>query len=174
LLDQEPDPRVQENNIATVSGPPLDRAPNEAQAVKPSIIEPEAGQTVGVASVNLSAHAARNTAPPVMARNGEPITRLLDALSIMIVIAMVVVSLGLDKFLSRRTDAKGGLALGAMRLLQGPPDRERATYLSRQPPNEIEADPGAASLINSVKRTLDTIAQAQAETVSARLLRTPS
>jgi hypothetical protein len=146
-------------------------APDEVKAAPTALVEHEAGQTVGMASLNRSKAAAQNSPLPAIERKGMPILRLLDAPS-MVLVTMAVVALGLDKFLSRRAYAKKGLAFGT-RGFQQPPDHERPPSLSWQPPNEIEADPAAASILNSVKKTLDMIAEAQAEMASSRQFRTP-
>lgn len=173
LLDQEPDPRPRGNDVETPGGARLDRAPDQVHAappyfiaVPPYSIEREAGQTVGMASVNRSADAARNTPVPVIERNGTPITRSLDAL--WLVMAVVVVVLGLIKFLFRRTYAKPAPVLAF-----GPPDDVLPVDSSWLPPNPVEANPGSASGLESVKKALDTIEEAVADMASSRQLPTP-
>jgi hypothetical protein len=169
LLDQEPDPRPQGNDVARAVGQAVDRTPDEVQAAPPSITEREAGQTVGMASVDRAADAAQNTPLPVIKGKGTAIARSLDPLSVVMV--MVVLALGLIKFLFRRTYAKRVLAFGAMRLSQPPPDYVCPVDLSWPPRNQIDADPGAASSLESVKKALDTIEEAAAEMASSRQLR---
>ena len=104
-----------------------------------------------MASANRAADVAQNELPaaglqkgildtplPVIAK-GLSIAQLLYALSVVMV---MMAALGLYKILSRRTYAKRGLAFGVQR----PLDYERPANLSWQPPNEVEANPGAASL----------------------------
>ena len=100
---------------------------------------------------------------------GRAIIRSLDTLSLVIV--MVVVALGLIKFLFRRTYAKRVLAFGAMRLSQPPPDYACPVDSSWPLRNQVEADPNAASSLESVKKALDTIEEAVAEMTSSRQLR---
>ena len=135
LLDQKPDPRHPGNDVATPGGPAVDRAPDNVQAALPYIIEREAGQTDGMASANRAADVAQNELPAAGLQKGA---KLLYALSVVMV---MMAALGLYEFLSRRTYAKRGLAFGVQR----PLDYERPANLSWQPPNEVEADPGAAS-----------------------------
>jgi hypothetical protein len=135
-LYQKPDPRPPGNVVATPGGPPVDRAPDIIQAAAlPYIIEREAGQAVGMASANRAADVAQNELPAAGLQKGA---KLLYALSVVMV---TMVALGLYEFLSRRTYAKRGLAFGVQR----PLDYERPANLSWQPPNEVEANPGAAS-----------------------------
>ncbi|HMC28903.1 MAG TPA: hypothetical protein VKM56_14025 [Verrucomicrobiae bacterium] len=171
LLDREPDPRLQGNDVATDGGQAVDRAPDQVQAAPPHITERESGQTVAIASVNLAADAAQNTPPPMIEGKGTAIIRSLDTLSLVIV--MVVVALGLIKFLFRRTYAKRVLAFGAMRLSQPPPDYACPVDLALPLRNQVEADPNAASSLESVKKALDTIEEAVAEMTSSRQLRSP-
>jgi hypothetical protein len=137
------------------------------------IIKHEAGQTVGMASANRAADAAQNTPPPIDERIGTPMTGSLVALSAV----MVLVALGLVKFLFRRTYAKRVLALGAMRRSQRPPDAVRPVDLplldlSSGLRNQVEAEPSVASSLESVKKALDTIEEAVAEMAPSRQLRT--
>jgi len=66
--------------------------PDQVQAAPASIIEREVGQTVGMAPVIRLAEAAQNTPRP-SSNKGTPITRSLEALTLVIV--MVVAALGL-------------------------------------------------------------------------------
>jgi hypothetical protein len=94
----EPNPRPRGNDVPIAGGPP-DRVPDAVQAAPApaSIIEREAGQTVGMESVIRLADAAQNTLPPVIESNGTPIARSLETLSVVMV--MVVAALGLMKLL---------------------------------------------------------------------------
>jgi hypothetical protein len=67
--------------------------PDQVQAAPASVIEREVGQTVGMAPVIRLAEAAQNTPPPIVENKGTPITRSLEALTLVIV--MVVAALGL-------------------------------------------------------------------------------
>jgi hypothetical protein len=166
LLDQEPEPRPQGNDVPPAGGQAV-RAPDEVQAAQPFITEREAGPILGMTLVNGAADAAQNTPPPE--GKGAAITRSPDPL--LVVPVMVVVALGLIKFLFRRTYAKRVLAFGAMRLSQPPPDYVRPVDFSWPPRNQVEADPSAASSLESVKKALDTIEEAVAEMASSRQLR---
>jgi hypothetical protein len=122
-----------------------------------------------MASVIRPANAARNTPPAVIEGKGTLTTRSLEALSIVLVLA----ALGLYKFLFRGSAyAKRVLAFGAMRRSQRPPDHVRAADFSWRPRNQVEADPGVASTLESVKKALATIEEAEAEMASSRQLRT--
>jgi hypothetical protein len=169
LLEQQPDPRPQGNDVATAGGQAADRTAGEVQAAPPYTSERESGQTVAIASVNSAADAAQNTPPPILEGKGAAITRSLDTLSVVMV--MVVVALGLTKLLFRRTYAKRVLAFGAMHLSQPPPDYLRPVDLSWPLRNQVDADPGAASSLESVQKALDTIEEAVAEMSSSRQLR---
>jgi hypothetical protein len=166
LLDQEPDPRPQGNDVATEGGQAVDRAPDEVQAAPPYITDREAGQTVGIASVNRAAAAAQTTSPPIIEGTSTVLTRWLDALSVVMV--MVVAALGLVKFLFRRTYAKRVLAFGATHLSHPPPDDVRPVHLSWPLRNQVEADRSAASTLESVKKALDTIEEAVADMAPSR------
>jgi hypothetical protein len=165
LLDQQPDPGLQGNDVATAGGQAADRAPDEVQAAPPYITEREAGQTVAIASVNGAADAAQNAPPAVIEGKGTAITRSLDTLSVAMV--MVVVALGLTKFLFRRTYAKRVLAFGAMRLSQTPPDFVPPVDLSWPLRNQVEAD----SSLESVKKALSTIEEAVGDMSSRQMRR---
>jgi flagellar biosynthesis/type III secretory pathway M-ring protein FliF/YscJ len=167
LLDQEPDPRPQGNDVPPAGGQAV-RAPDEVQAGQPFITEREAGPTVGMASVNRAADDAQNTPPLIIERKGTAISRSLVPLSVVMV--MVVMALGLIKFLFRRTYAKRVLAFAAMRLSQRPPDYVGRVDLSWPLRNQIEADPGAASSQESVKKALDSIEEAVVEMAFSRQL----
>jgi hypothetical protein len=91
LFDQA-DPRPRGNDVSTAGSPSADRAPDQIQAAPASIIEREAGQTVGMESVIRLANAAQNTLPPVVESKGTEIARSLEALSV--VMMMVVAALG--------------------------------------------------------------------------------
>jgi hypothetical protein len=95
----EPNPRPGENDVPIAGGPPPDRVPDAVQAAPApaSIIDREAGQTVGMAPVIRLADVARNTPSPAIESKGTPITRSLEALSMVMV--MVVAALGLMKLL---------------------------------------------------------------------------
>jgi hypothetical protein len=166
LLDQEADPRPRGNDVPTVGAPPPDRAPDEVQAVPASIIEHEAGQTIGMESIIGPAGAAQTTALPGIERKGRLTTGSLEVPSVVTVI--VVAALGVIKFLLRRSYAKRGL-----HRLPKPTDYGRPlalSWLSRG--NQVEADDDA--ILRSVKKALDTIAEAEAEMASSRQLRTSS
>jgi hypothetical protein len=169
LFDREPDPRPQGNDVPMAGGQVVDRAPDQVQAVPAYITEREAGQTVGMASVNRAADTAQNTPPFIIESMATATFRSPDALSVVPV--MVVVTLGLIKFLFRRTYAKRVLAFGAVRLAQTPPDYVRPLDISWAPRNQVEADPSAASGLESVKKALSTIEETVAEMVSSRELR---
>jgi hypothetical protein len=125
-----------------------------------------------MASVNRSADAARNTLRGIIERNGTPTVRLLDALAAVMV--MVVVALGLIKFLLRRAYAKRVLAFAAMGRSQQPPDYVPLLDLSvGDRGNQVEADPDVAPGLKSVKQAVDEIKEAVAEMASSRQLRTP-
>jgi hypothetical protein len=149
--NQAPNPRPGGNDVPIAGGPPPDRVPDAVQAapVPESNIEREAEQTVGMESVIRDA--ALNTLPPVIESKGTPLTRSLDALSVVMV---VVVALGLIGFPFRRRYAKRDLTFGAVPRLQRPPDYVRPVDLPLPPRNQVEADPEAA-----VKKILDTIAE---------------
>jgi hypothetical protein len=167
LLDQEADPRPRGNDVPTVGAPPPDRAPDEVQVVPASIIEHEAGQTIGMESIIGPADAAQTTALPGIERKGRLTTGSLEVPSLVMV--MVVAALGVIKFLLRRSYAKRGL----VRRLPKPTDYGRPlalSWLSRG--NQVEADDDA--ILRSVKKALDTIAEAEAEMASSRQLRTSS
>ncbi len=176
LLDQEPNPGPRANEIPTAGAPAADRAaaadraPDEVQTAPAYVVEREAGPTVGMAPVIGPADAAQNTPPPpVIESKGTWITRSLGALS---VVMLVIVALGLIKFRLRRTYAKRGFAAGAMRRLPGPADYVSRVELLRRQENQVEADYEAA--LRVAKKALDKIAEAEAEMVSSRPLRTPS
>src|SRR5215831_12437570 len=133
------------------------RAADELQAAPPNIIEREAGQTVGMPSAGRSADELQ-AAPPVIERKGKALLGIV----------MVVVGLGLIEFLFERSYAKG--VFSAMRSKR-PQDYLRPLDLSSRPENQVEADPGAASFANSVKKALDVIEEAVAEIASSRQLR---
>jgi hypothetical protein len=156
-VNREADAAENRNDVAVAGGQAVNRAADEVQAPLPSIAQPEAGQTAATASVD---HAAddQNTPPPIIEREGAPTTRSLDAPSLVMGMVLVVLALGLVKFLFRRRYAKPVLAFGPMRLSQ-PPTR-----------NQVEADPAPAE---SVKKALDTIEEAVAEMTSSRQLRLP-
>jgi hypothetical protein len=97
-----------------------------------------------------------------------PVIRSLEALSVVIV--MAVVALGLIEFLFRRRYAERVLAFGAMRHLQRPADYVRPVDLPMPSRNQVEANPETASSLIAVKKALDTIAEAEAE-MSSRQLR---
>jgi hypothetical protein len=165
LLDQQPDPRPQGNDVGTAGGQAADRAPDEVQAAPPYTKEREAGRTVAIASVNRAADTAQNTPPPMIEDKGTATTRSLDTLSVVLV--MLVVALGLTKFLFRRTYAKRVLAFGAMRLSQPQPDFVRPVDLSWPLRDQVEAD----SSLESVKKALSTIEEAVGDMSSRQLRR---
>jgi hypothetical protein len=138
-VDHAPGAAQNRNDIAAASWQAVDRAPDEFQ-----VDARESGQTVG----------AQNTAPPIVERT--PISRTLDALSVVLVMVMVVVAIGL---------------VGEMRLSRSSTGYVRPAELSWQPPNQLEAAPDAASGLQSVQKALDTIEEAAAEIVSSRQLR---
>jgi hypothetical protein len=174
---QKPEP-ASGGNDATVGMPPVDRAADERQAAPPNIIEREAGQTVGMSSADRAAaevQAAPQTfgmpsadrsanevqaASPVIERNGKALLGIV----------MVVVGLGLIEFLFERSYAKR--VFSAMRS-KHPQDYLHQLDLSSRPENQVEADPGAASCANSVKKALDVIEEAVAEMASSRQPQTP-
>ena len=82
------------------------------------------------------------------------------------VMPLVVVALGLFRFLFRRTYAKRLLAFGALRLRPPPHYLRLVEPLSR---NEVDPDPGAASSLESVKKTIGTIQEAVGEMSSRQL-----
>lgn len=103
-LDQVPDPRPQVNDVLPPLGAaPLDRAPDQVpdqvQAAPASIIEREAGQTVGMAPAVRSAAAAQNAPPSIIESKSTPITRAFEALPV--VMAMVVAAFGLGSRITR-------------------------------------------------------------------------
>jgi hypothetical protein len=169
LLDQQPDPHPQESDVGAAGRQAADRAQDEVQAAPPYTTEREADRTVAIASVNRVADAAQNTAPPMIEGKGTAIARSLDTLSVVLV--MLVVALGLTKFLFRRTYAKRVLAFGAMRLSQPEPDFVRPVDLSWPLRNQVEADPDAASSLESVKKALSTIEEAVGDMSSRQLRR---
>jgi hypothetical protein len=142
---------IQSGDVAMAGWQTADRAPDEAQAAG------RPGQTVGMASLDGAPDAAENTPPPIIERT--PISRTLDALSVVMVMVMVVVAIGL---------------LGEMRLSQASTPHVRPVEISWQPPNQLEAVPDDASGLESVQKALDTIEQAAAEIVSSRQLRSLS
>jgi hypothetical protein len=148
-VDHAPGAAQNRNDIAAASWQAVDRAPDEFQ-----VDARESGQTVGMASLNREPDAAQNTAPPIVERT--PISRTLDALSVVLVMVMVVVAIGL---------------VGEMRLSRSSTGYVRPAELSWQPPNQLEAAPDAASGLQSVQKALDTIEEAAAEIVSSRQLR---
>jgi hypothetical protein len=163
LADQVPDRRPQENDVSMAGAPPADRTPDQVQTAPAYLIEREAERTVGMAPVIRSADAVRNTPPPIIESKGTPITRSLDALSVVMV---VVVAFGLIKLLLRRTYAKGGFALGMLRRLQRPADYVRQIDLLRRQKNQVEAD--YETVQRAAKKALDRIAEAEAEIASSR------
>ncbi len=147
-VDHAPGAAQNGNDIAAASWQAVDRAPEFQVAAR------EAGQTVGMASLDRAPDAAQNTAPPSVERT--PISRTIDALSVVLVMVMVVVAIGL---------------VGEMRLYRASTGYVRPLELSWQPPNQLEAAPDAASGLELVQKALDTIEQAAAEIVSSRQLR---
>jgi hypothetical protein len=164
LLGPETDPRPQGNDVPTSAGPAVDRVPNEIQAAPASVVERESGQTVGM--VIRAADAAQNTLPAGSERKVTPTARSFDNLSVaMVITLMLAAALGALKFLLRRTYAKRGLVSGAIQRLEPPRDNIRLAELSWRPRgHQIEADDEA--ILRSVKKALDTIAAANAETAS--------
>lgn len=140
------------NDVALAGWQAVDRAPDEVQAAGR-----KAGQTVAMASLDGERDAAQNTPPPIIERT--PLSRTLDALSVVMVMVMVVVAIGL---------------VGEVRRSQATTDHVGPVELSWQPPNQLEAVPDAASGLGSVQKALDTIEEAAAEIVSSRQLRSLS
>jgi len=159
--DQGQDSRPQRDDATTVGGTPVSRATDEFQSAP---VVREAGPTVGVALVKRSTDAGENTASPVIEGNGMPITRSFEALAVVMV--TVVGALALIRFLFRRTYRKRVLTFDAMR-------RSRPIDLSLRPRQQVEADSGVASNLDSVKKALDEIDEALAEMTSSRELRMP-
>jgi hypothetical protein len=148
-----PDPAAQSgNDIALAGWQAVDRAPIGFQPPGRN-----AGQTVGMASLDSAPDAAQSSQPPVAERT--PIRRTIDALAVVMVMVMVVVAIGL---------------VGEFRSSQASTNYVRPLELSWQPANQLEAVPDAASGLDSVKKALDTIEEAAAEIVSSRQLRSPS
>jgi hypothetical protein len=141
----------------TVGTPAADRAPDEAQAAPPNNIERKGGLTVGTPAADRLV-AEVQAASRVIERKGIPVT-----LTIVIVMVVVGLGLGLVEFLFGRSYAKRVLAFSAMRRSQRPQDYLRLLDLSSRQKNQVEADPGAASCANSVKKALDAIEEAAAE-----------
>jgi hypothetical protein len=163
LLDQQPDSRPQGmTGVATDAGLAIDRAPDEVQAALPT--EREAGQTLGVASVDRAADAAQSTPQSISEGKGTAITTslALGALTVAMVVLLI-------EFLFRRTYAKRVVASRAMRLLEPPPDYVPPVDLSLR--NQVEAYPSAASSLESVKKSIETIEEVVAEMTSSRQLR---
>ena len=167
-VDRAPDAAQTTDDLATVGPPAADRAPDELQAALPYIAQREPPQTVGIASVS-RADAVENTPPSILESKATPATRSLGALWVAMAMVMAVVAFGLIDFLFRRTYAKRVLAFGARRL-QPPPDYPRLVDLSWSPANQVEADTGVASSLESVKKALGTIEEAVGE-ISSRQLR---
>jgi hypothetical protein len=92
-----------------------------------------------------------------------PITRSLEALSVVMV---VVVALGLVKLLLRRTYVKQDFAFGVMRRLQRPANYVRQVDLLRRHKNQVEAD--YETVQRAANKALDRIAEAEAEIGSSR------
>jgi hypothetical protein len=134
--------------------PSAGRSADELQAAPPNIIEREAGQTVGMPSAGRSADEVQ-AAPPVIERKGKALLGIV----------MVVVGLGLIEFLFERSYAK---RVFSAKRSKRPQDYLRPLDLSSRPENQVEADPGAASCANSVKKALDVIEEAVAEMASSR------
>jgi hypothetical protein len=137
----------------TVGMPSAGRPADEVQAAPLNVIEREAGQTVGMPSAGRSADEVQ-AAPPVIERKGKALLGIV----------MVVVGLGLIEFMFERSYAKHFSAKRSKR----PQDYLRPLDLSSRPENQVEADPGAASFANSVKKALDVIEEAVAEMASSR------
>jgi len=163
-----PDAAQTTDDVVRVGPPSADRAPDELQAALPYIAQREPPQTVGMASVS-RADAVQNTPPSILESKGTPTTRSLGALWVAMAMVMAVVAFGLIDFLFRRTYAKRVLAFGARRL-QPRPDYPRLVDLSWPPANQVEADTGVASSLESVKKALGTIEEAVGE-ISSRQLR---
>ena len=161
-LGKTPDLRPQGNDFAKGAGLAIDRAPDEVQAALPT--EREAGQTLGVASVNRAADAAQSTPQSISEGKGTAITTslALGALTVAMVVLLI-------EFLFRRTYAKRVVASRAMRLSEPPPDYVPPVDLSLR--NQVEAYPSAASSLESVKKSIETIEEVVAEMTSSRQLR---
>jgi hypothetical protein len=140
--------------------PSAGRPADEVQAAPLNVIEREAGQTVGMPSAGRSADEVQ-AAPPVIERKGKALLGIV----------MVVVGLGLIEFLFERSYAK---RVFSAKRSKRPQDYLRPLDLSSRPENQVEADPGAASCANPVKKALDVIEEAVAEMASSRQLRMPS
>ncbi|MFL6820528.1 MAG: hypothetical protein ACJ8EF_21555 [Bradyrhizobium sp.] len=153
------------DDVAMASGQAVDRAPDELEAAPPYITQREASQTVGVAPVSRTADATQSNPLSIIERKLTPITNV--ALWMGMVVPLMVAALGLLRFLFRRTYAKRLLAFGAMRR-QPPPHYLRLVEPSRLSRHEVEADPGAASALESVNKAIGTIEQAVAEMTSSR------
>ena len=115
--------------------------------------------TAGMPSAGRSADEVQ-AAPPVIERKGKALLGIV----------MVVVGLGLIEFMFERSYAKHFSAKRSKR----PQDYLRPLDLSSRLENQVEADPGAASCANPVKKALDVIEEAVAEMASSRQLRMPS
>ena len=144
VVDRALDAAQNPNDVATPGGQAVGRAPDEIEGAPADISERAAGrQTVGVAPVGRTADATKSSPP-----SRKPPSNTTDALWIAMVMPLVVVALGLFRFLFRRTYAKRLLAFGALRLRPPPHYLRLVEPLSR---NEVEPDPGAASSIESVE-----------------------
>jgi hypothetical protein len=163
LLDQVADTHTREDDVSKGSAPSADRAPDQVQAAPASVTERETEQTVGMAPVIRPTDAAQNAPPPIIESKGMPITRSLEALSVVMV---VVVALGLVKLLLRRTYVKQDFAFGVMRRLQRPANYVRQVDLLRRHKNQVEAD--YETVQRAANKALDRIAEAEAEIASSR------
>jgi hypothetical protein len=135
--------------------------PGKIQAAPPSLITPEGGQTVGMALVNRPVDAAQKTVLPLIEGDGTPILTW----SVKELLFLLVVALGLIEYLLSRT--KRGLVYRAMRAREPPPEYVHWVEFPVQPQKQIQADSGAETVLKSVNRALDTIAQAEAEMASS-------
>jgi hypothetical protein len=163
LLDQVADTHTREDDVSKGTAPSAHRAPDQVQAAPASVTERETEQTVGMAPVIRPTDAAQNAPPPIIESKGMPITRSLEALSVVMV---VVVALGLVKLLLRRTYVKQDFAFGVMRRLQRPANYVRQVDFLRRQKNQVEAD--YETVQRAANKALDRIAEAEAEIGSSR------
>ncbi len=162
-MDSARDAAQNRNDVRTAGVQAVDRAADEVQASQRG-----AGQTIGGQAEDSAPDAAQNTAPPIIERMFPTTAPLV--LVMLVVLSMIMVVLGLIKFLFRHTYAQPVLTFHQPRLLP-PPDHVRPVDFSWPPPNQVEADPDVASSLESVKKALDTVEENVAEIDCSRQLR---
>jgi hypothetical protein len=149
------------NDVRTAGVQPVDRVDEVLAAQR------GAGQTVGGQAEDSAPDAAQNSPPRIIERLFPTTGPLLVVM--LIVLSMIMVVLGLIRFLFRHTYAQPVLTYSEPRLLPSP-DHVRPVNFSWPPPNQVEADPDLESL-QSVKKALDVIEESVAEIDSSRQLR---